>query len=87
MIELLHIDCMEYMKSVPAKFFDCCITDPPYGIDFQSARRIEKHDRKPKILNDKSPFTEWIKPLFRVMKDGGRLICFYRWDVQEYFFG
>jgi len=32
MIELLHIDCMTYMATLPDKAFDLAITDPPYGI-------------------------------------------------------
>lgn len=32
MIELLNIDCIEYMKTVPDKFFDLAIVDPPYGL-------------------------------------------------------
>ena len=32
MIELLNIDCMEYMGTIPDKFFDLAIVDPPYGI-------------------------------------------------------
>lgn len=32
MIELLNIDCLEYMKTVPDKHFDLAIVDPPYGI-------------------------------------------------------
>jgi len=32
MIGLLNIDCMEYMKNVPNKYFDLAIVDPPYGI-------------------------------------------------------
>lgn len=33
MIELLNIDCMEYMAGLPDKSFDLAIVDPPYGID------------------------------------------------------
>ena len=33
MIKLLHIDCMEYMATVPDKYFDLAIVDPPYGIN------------------------------------------------------
>jgi len=29
-IELLNIDCMEYMRTVPDKHFDLAIVDPPY---------------------------------------------------------
>lgn len=31
-IELLNIDCLEYMKGVPDKYFELAIVDPPYGI-------------------------------------------------------
>ena len=29
-IKLLNMDCMEYMRSVPAGYFDLAVTDPPY---------------------------------------------------------
>jgi site-specific DNA-methyltransferase (adenine-specific) len=32
MIELLNVDCMEYMATLPGKAFDLAIVDPPYGI-------------------------------------------------------
>ena len=32
MIELLNMDCMEYMAGLPDKAFDLAIVDPPYGI-------------------------------------------------------
>jgi len=31
-ITLLHIDCMEYMATLPDKAFELAIVDPPYGI-------------------------------------------------------
>jgi len=33
MIELLHTDCMVYMKTMPDKAFDLAVCDPPYGIN------------------------------------------------------
>lgn len=30
-IDLLHIDCMEYMAQIPDNFFHLAIVDPPYG--------------------------------------------------------
>ena len=27
----LNMDCMEYLKSVPDKYFDLAVVDPPYG--------------------------------------------------------
>jgi site-specific DNA-methyltransferase (adenine-specific) len=32
MIELHHIDCIEYMRELPDKCFELAIVDPPYGI-------------------------------------------------------
>ena len=31
MIDLLHGDCLELMKSIPSGSIDAIITDPPYG--------------------------------------------------------
>ena len=33
MIELLNIDCMDYMAGLPDNAFDLAIVDPPYGLD------------------------------------------------------
>jgi len=84
-IEIIHGDCLEVMKSFSDKQFDLVLTDPPYGIDYQSAWRSDKSDWKPKIANDEKPFVEWISEAYRVLVDGGRLLCFYRWDVQDAF--
>lgn len=83
--KLFNMDCIEGINSLPDGVIDCCITDPPYGIAFQSARRSDKSKWKPKILNDEAPFIDWVEPMFKKMKEGGRLICFYRWDVQDEF--
>lgn len=32
-IELLNMDCMDYMRGLPDKAFDLAIVDPPYGIN------------------------------------------------------
>lgn len=31
--EVFNMDCMEYMKNIPDKYFDIAIVDPPYGIN------------------------------------------------------
>ena len=31
--EAYNMDCMEYMQSIPDKFFDLAVVDPPYGIN------------------------------------------------------
>lgn len=32
--EVYNCDCLEYMKSLPDKYFDLCIADPPYGVSY-----------------------------------------------------
>jgi site-specific DNA-methyltransferase (adenine-specific) len=34
MITMLHMDCMDYMATLPDKAFELAIVDPPYGIGF-----------------------------------------------------
>lgn len=77
-------DCLEVMKTFKDNQFDLVLTDPPYGIDFQSNRKV-KWQQKDKIVNDKEPYTDWLADAFRVLKPSGSLLCFCRWDVQEMF--
>jgi len=81
---IINGDCLHVMRDLPDKCVDAVITDPPYGIDFQS-RRTNKEKRHKKIANDKRPFIWWLYDAYRVTKDGGALLCFCRWDVQEVF--
>lgn len=77
-------DCLKLMKEIPDNFVDCIITDPPYGIDYQSAWRTES-ERFNKIQSDDKPFIWWLWDAYRVLKADSCLICFCRWDVQEDF--
>lgn len=85
MIQLYHGDCLEEIRKIPDKSVDLVLTDPPYGIDFQSSWIKDKGRRKAKIENDKKPFTEFVKELPRVVKDTGAVVVFSRWDVQQAF--
>lgn len=73
---------MELLKDIPDKSIDLVLTDPPYGIDFQSAWRSDKSQWKPKIANDKKPYVAWTDEAFRVLKDNSGLLCFTRWDTE-----
>jgi site-specific DNA-methyltransferase (adenine-specific) len=39
-IELLNMDCMDYLRDCPDKSFDLAIVDPPYGIEIASTKSI-----------------------------------------------
>ncbi|MBQ7824833.1 MAG: site-specific DNA-methyltransferase [Clostridia bacterium] len=79
-ITLYQGDCLQEIKKIPDKSVDLVLTDPPYGIDFQSNERKEKERRHDKIANDKRPFIDFIKEIPRVIKETGAVIVFSRWD-------
>ena len=64
---------------------DLVLTDPPYGIDFQSHMKKDKTKWMPKIKNDKEPFTGFISEMRRIVKPTGAVMVFTRWDVQQKF--
>ena len=76
--ELWHGDCLKLMKDIPDGSVDLVLTDPPYGIDFQSNFRKNKFN---KIENDIAVNAEFLDECKRVLKDTGAIYCFTRWDV------
>ena len=73
-VTIYHGDCREILPDLPK--VDLVLTDPPYGIDYQSARRTD-WNRKVKIVGD-DEFPLWIfdalKPLFA-------MFVWCRWDI------
>ena len=70
-IELLHIDCMEYMRGLPDKAFDLAIVDPPYGGDkiFNGSADFAKR----KQYDNVAPSPEYFDELRRVSYN--QVIC------------
>ncbi len=73
-VTIYHGDCREILPTLPK--VDLVLTDPPYGIDYQSARRID-WQRKEKIQGDKE-FPLWI---FDEIKPPSAFLVFCRWDI------
>lgn len=71
-IELLNIDCMEYMATQPDNAFDLAIVDPPYGIGVTKmnvgSRKTVKPDKE-KNWDECVPTTEYFEELRRVSKE------------------
>jgi site-specific DNA-methyltransferase (adenine-specific) len=82
-ITIYHGDCREILPHLPK--VDLVLTDPPYGMDYQSAWRTDKSKRLDKIANDERPFIWWIYDAFRLTIDGGALVCFCDWRNEETF--
>ena len=75
MIELLNCDCMEYMATVPDKYFDLAIVDPPYGIDINNQSQgkgggvARKIDYTKKDWDKTAPEIIYFNELRRVSKN------------------
>jgi site-specific DNA-methyltransferase (adenine-specific) len=75
--EVHLIDCMEFMRSVPDKFYSLCVTDPPYGLQIDGQKlnntnKNPKHNRKLhefKGWDSSIPSAEYFTELFRVSKN------------------
>lgn len=76
--EVYQMDCMEYMQTLPDKFFQLALVDPNYGIgeDGGDKRRTRKKDNHKKKVNHKKkdwdsapPKPEYFKELFRVSEN------------------
>lgn len=65
-----NMDCMEFMKQFPDKFFDLAVVDPPYGIDkaFHATCRVAKYGQM-NTVNDLKPNADYFDELFRVSKN------------------
>lgn len=96
--DVFNMDCMEYMRTLPDKFFDLVIADPPYGLPARSTHGRGK--LKTRILNaddihrwDIAPIAGFFDELFRVSRNqiiwGGNYFrlppcrCFVCWDKKQ----
>jgi len=73
-------DCIEKLDIIPQNSIDLVVTDPPYGIDFQSSWRTET-EQFDKLENDDKIDTSFIPKLEKVTKQNSGLYLFTRWDV------
>jgi len=73
--EVIHGDCLEEMKKMEDNSFDCVITDPPYGMSYQSNWRKEKHQE---IVGDSKYPAHLIPEFKRIARKA--VFSFCRWD-------
>lgn len=83
----LNCDCFEEMAKLPDECVDLVLTDPPYGIDYQSNRRVAR-PKLPKFENDLelSWVEPWVDQVYRVLKDDRHFYCFTRYDMYPQFY-
>lgn len=66
--QIIHGDSLTILRQMDSDSIDAIITDPPYGIGYQSKRFG-------RISNDKLPFIWWLYDGYRVLKDGGCMLA------------
>jgi site-specific DNA-methyltransferase (adenine-specific) len=91
MNKIHHGDCLVFMRGVPDNYFDLVLTDPPFGMGFQSGYREEQHK---KIANDDN--LDWlpifVKEIHRIAKKDAHLYLFcshhfvdvFKQEIQKY---
>jgi site-specific DNA-methyltransferase (adenine-specific) len=75
--EVHNIDCLEYMRTIPDKFFELAIVDPPYGLGSKLAHAGNGKNAQSKFTDDfklknwdnQIPPYEYFIELFRVSKN------------------
>lgn len=73
-IEILNIDCLEYMASLPDGAFDLAIVDPPFGLnDLKKNRLRASRGYETSYENKEPPGAEYFEQLRRVAKES--IIC------------
>ena len=77
-IVIYHGDCRDFLPSLPS--VDLVLTDPPYGINYQSVWRTD-WQRKEKIVGDEE-FPMWI---FETLKPEIAMLVWCRWDQMRIF--
>lgn len=74
--------CIEGMKELYKKHGECidlCVTDPPYGINYQSNGSLSKKD---KLVSDDIPdYKTFGEQVFKLLKPNSHAYFFTRWDV------
>lgn len=60
---IIQGDCLEIMKSMPDKSFDCVITDPPYGLgqDKDQKRKAGYQGKNQKGIRKDYGYSDWDK--------------------------
>jgi site-specific DNA-methyltransferase (adenine-specific) len=87
-ITIYHADCRDVLPTLAAGSVDLVLTDPPYGIGYQSARQTDTFGRHRQTATafgaDRYDGAFW-PDMVRVMASNSLAFVFTRWDMAHYF--
>lgn len=80
-------DCSEILQNLPSGLVDLLLTDSPYGVRYQSNRRVvrPKFPRMPADA-DLTWLPEFVDAVYRVMREPSHLYCFCKWNTYSTFY-
>jgi len=80
-VRIIHGDCLDELRKIPNGSVDAIVSDPPFGVDDQPHRRADG-SRLDKIAGDAAPPIWFLPQAYRVLKYGGAMLIFVRYDVE-----
>jgi len=83
-IQIWNADCRDILPTLEAGSVDLVLTDPPYGIEYQSSRKTQLNGQPRQHENTFGPDefdARWIKPAIDALADDRCAFVFTRWDV------
>ncbi len=72
---IIHGDCLVELPKLASNSVDLIVTDPPYGMDYQSSRRTDKYDKIEGDF-DLAFLKPFLKEAYRVLKDNSHIYLF-----------
>lgn len=82
--KIINADCMDILKQFPDKCIDLVLTDPPYGMNYQSSWRTDKYN-KIDGDNDLKWLPAFCEELKRVSKENSIWYIFCSWHKVDVF--
>ena len=82
--KIINADCMDILKQLPDKCIDLVLTDPPYGMNYQSSWRTDKY-KKIEGDNDLKWLPAFLEELKRVSKQNSIWYIFCSWHKVDVF--
>lgn len=69
-------DCLALLAKLPDASIDLIVTDPPYGINYNSGKQAYFTD----IAGDDSMPLSWLPDAYRILKGGSAMYVFTHWS-------
>jgi site-specific DNA-methyltransferase (adenine-specific) len=81
-VTIYHADCRDILPLLPSASVDLIVTDPPYGVRWQSNYRTEAFDM---MQGDDGPDSaiEGLRLALKILREGRHLYTFGRYDLGD----